>query len=82
MLFRLFQARHPVQQEGIIDENDNINSVPPSGMHFQTMVYEPAILRVEPSGEDLKLMSTAAGGILGVREKGEKRGVFYWRQIH
>jgi type IV pilus assembly protein PilY1 len=60
------------------DSQQNIQ-VAPTGIHYDTMLYSPSILWTPD--EEIKLMSTAAGGIVDLKEKAEKRGVFYWQQI-
>ena len=71
--------------DGLIDENDMImipgypDPVAVSGIHSPTMLYEPAILRA--GTQELKLMSTASGGIVTQREPAEERGMFYWREV-
>jgi hypothetical protein len=68
----------------MIDEQDQVlweeENLPPSGIHFPTLLYEPTILKA--GDQELKLMSTAAGGIVTQRERAEKQGMFYWREIH
>jgi hypothetical protein len=54
--------------------------VAPTGIWFPTMLYPPSILGIER--EEIKLMSTAAGGIVDVRETAEKKGVVYWLQLN
>jgi type IV pilus assembly protein PilY1 len=73
----------PTQQS---DDPDAPNYVPekiqvaPTGIWFPTMLYPPSILGIER--EEIKLMSTAAGGIVDVRETAEKKGVVYWLQLN
>jgi Tfp pilus tip-associated adhesin PilY1 len=54
-------------------------SVASSGLWFPTMLYPPSIVGIER--EEIKLMSTASGGIIDVREVAEKKGVIYWLQL-
>jgi type IV pilus assembly protein PilY1 len=73
-----------INEDGMIDEQDQVlweeENLPPSGIHFPTLLYEPTILKA--GDQELKLMSTAAGGIVTQRERAEKQGMFYWREIH
>jgi len=54
-------------------------TVASSGLWFPTMLYPPSIVGIERV--EIKLMSTAAGGIIDVREAAEKKGLIYWRQV-
>jgi len=62
------------------DDPDDWIFVAPTAIWYPTMVYTPTILDVGPETE-LKLMSTAAGGIINLIEEGEEKGLFYWRLI-
>ncbi len=72
-----------INEDGLINEQDQVlwgeDTIPPSGIHFPTLLYEPTILRA--GDQELKLMSTAAGGIVTQRERAEKHGMFYWREL-
>jgi type IV pilus assembly protein PilY1 len=80
---RPYSPQLDINEDGLIDENDKVSwnseNLPPSGLHSPTLLYEPTILRA--GDQELKLMSTAAGGIVTQRERGEGRGMFYWREI-
>jgi type IV pilus assembly protein PilY1 len=81
--------------DGIIDSHDLINIgspdkpiwVAPSGLiERQAMLYTPAILPLPPDPDggggkrDVKYFSTSRGTVQTVREKGEKIGMFYWKE--
>jgi type IV pilus assembly protein PilY1 len=53
--------------------------VAPTAIWYPTMIFTPSILALE--SEEIKLMSTAAGGIINLLEKGERKGIYYWKQI-
>ena len=90
---RLEDAQFDINNDRVVDEHDMIeieilNSigevvatimVAPSGIWFPTMLYPPSIIGIDR--EEIKLMSTAAGGIIDVREVAEQKGMVYWRQI-
>ena len=61
------------------DDPDDWIFVAPTAIWYPTMVYTPTILDVGET--ELKLMSTAAGGIINLIEQGEEKGLFYWRLI-
>ena len=64
----------------VLDDFETITiTVAPTGLWFPTMLYPPSILSTPD--EEIKLMSTAAGGIIDVRETAEEKGMFYWMQI-
>ena len=95
---RLSEAQFDINNDGVINAADLIEipnpeydadtnpdvpitiTVAPSGLWFPTMLYPPSIVGVER--EEIKLMSTAAGGIIDVREVAEKKGVVYWLQLN
>ena len=54
-------------------------TVAPTAIWYPTMVYTPTIVAMDE--EELKLMSTAAGSIIDLIEKGEEKGMFYWRMV-
>ena len=61
------------------DDPDRWIFVAPTAIWYPTMVYTPTILSMDET--ELKLMSTAAGGIINLIEQGEEKGMFYWRMI-
>ncbi|MBU0993775.1 MAG: PQQ-binding-like beta-propeller repeat protein [Proteobacteria bacterium] len=52
--------------------------VPPSRGHIP-MSFGPSFLGA--GDQEIKIMSTASGGIVTKREPGEQKGMFYWREI-
>jgi hypothetical protein len=53
--------------------------VAPTAIWYPSMIFTPSIL--EAGEEEIKLMSTSAGGIESLRERGERGGVYYWNQL-
>ena len=82
-----------INEDDVIDAQDKIEIpdlrpgaaegatiwVVPTGLWFPTMLYPPTILRA--GEEEIKLMSTAAGNVIDVRETAEQVGMYYWLQI-
>ena len=56
--------------------------VPPTGIQFDTMVFPPTFLRMPDDELETKYFSTSAGTILTLRERGEQRGMYYWKLIN
>jgi hypothetical protein len=89
---RLSAGQFDINDDAKIDEDDMITIpdpeggpddvllVPPTGIHYPVMMYPPKILRM-PDETETKYFSTAAGNIPMLRERGEKRGIYYWRQV-
>ena len=80
---RLTTPQLDINNDGVIDESDLINIggewLPPTGIHYPTMLYPPSIV---PAGEDeIKLMSTSSGQIIDIRETSERAGIIYWQQL-
>jgi type IV pilus assembly protein PilY1 len=61
-----------------IDGVDVEISVAPTGIHYPSVLYPPTILDAGDQRE-VKLMSTAAGGIVDLWESAENLGIYYWR---
>jgi len=61
------------------DDYDKYISVAPTSIWYSTMIFTPSIL--DAGDEEIKLMSTAAGGIIDLVEAGERKGIYYWKQI-
>jgi len=84
---RLSTPQFDINGDGEIDANDLITievegityTVPPTGLWYPTILYPPSILATPD--EEIKIMSTAAGSIIDVRETSEQEGIFYWYQI-
>jgi VCBS repeat-containing protein len=84
---RLTTPQFDINDDDIIDANDLITielegvtyTVAPTGLWYPTILYPPSIL--DTPNEEIKFMSTAAGGIIDIRETGEQEGIFYWYQI-
>jgi type IV pilus assembly protein PilY1 len=92
---RVTKAQLDINADGVVDEKDLVKIerpgwsgadddpdrwifVAPTAIWYPTMVYTPTILSM---GEiELKLMSTAAGGIINLIEESEEKGMFYWRK--
>jgi len=53
--------------------------VAPTSIWYSTMIFTPSIL--DAGDEEIKLMSTAAGGIVDLVERGERKGIYFWKQI-
>jgi type IV pilus assembly protein PilY1 len=83
-----------INGDGLIDLNDMIRItvtnpdgtggdidilVEPTGIMYPEMIYPPKIMR-HPDDTETKYFSTAAGNIEMLREQGETRGIYYWRQ--
>ena len=83
-----------INGDGLIDLNDMIRItvanpdgtggdidilVSPTGIMYPEMIYPPKIMR-HPDDTETKYFSTAAGNIERLREQGETRGIYYWRQ--
>jgi type IV pilus assembly protein PilY1 len=64
-----------------IDGTDVDILVAPTGIHYPAVLYPPTIL---DGGEtrEVKLMSTAAGGIVDLWESAENLGIYYWRHTN
>ncbi|WP_163336836.1 PilC/PilY family type IV pilus protein [Desulfopila sp. IMCC35008] len=87
---RLDYAVYDIDGDGDVDEDDMVmiyengegDEGPPSDVGEEGRIFNPAILEdpLNP-GTEIKLMSTSTGKITTVREKAEKRGVYYWQQI-
>jgi type IV pilus assembly protein PilY1 len=92
---RVVKAQLDINADGVIDDKDLVKIakpgvtnpdpdnpddwifVAPTAIWYPTMVYTPTILSIDET--ELKLMSTAAGGIINLIEQGEEKGMFYWR---
>ena len=95
---RLVSPQFDINNDGVIDENDMIqirnpawysdpslpefNDVAPTGIKFDTMVFPPTFLRMPDDELETKYFSTSAGTFLTLRERGEQRGMYYWRMIN
>jgi VCBS repeat-containing protein len=90
---RLEEAQFDINNDKLINDADLLTitvtidgvdveiSVAPTGIHYPSVLYPPTILDGGETGE-LKLMSTAAGGIVDLWESAENLGIYYWRQAH
>lgn len=76
-----------LNQDGELDSKDMMTlalpdgttvSVPATGVFYPNMVYPPSIMNAG-DGTEIKYLSTAAGSITTVRERAEKKGIFYYR---
>ncbi|UCG13138.1 MAG: PQQ-binding-like beta-propeller repeat protein [Deltaproteobacteria bacterium] len=84
---RLDKPHLDINGDGTIDDNDLINIgtpedpvwVAPSGLERQGKLYPPVILRMPGGREEMKYFSTTTGTIEMVKEKAERRGLYYWR---
>lgn len=84
---RLTEPQFDLNNDGVINSSDMITitvggvpiTVPPTGILFPAMIYEPIILR--QNDREMKYFSTSAGNIIMLRERAERRGLFYWREI-
>ena len=95
---RLVTPQFDINNDGVIDENDLIQiknpdwyadptlpeyiDVVPTGIQFDTMVFPPTFLRMPDDELETKYFSTSAGTILTLRERGEQRGMYYWKLIN
>ena len=85
---RLDEAQFDINGDKLINENDLIAIiipgypdpvlVPPTGIRYPTVLYPPTILDAG-RGREVKLMSTAAGGIVDLWESAENLGIYYWK---
>ena len=93
---RLATAQFDINNDGVVDENDLLQIanpnwgqpgedqwlyIPPTGIEFDTMMFPPTFLRMPDDKLETKYFSTSLGTIVTLREKGEQRGMYYWRQI-
>jgi type IV pilus assembly protein PilY1 len=87
---RMNDAVLDINDDHIIDEDDMIEIpdpedstviilVAPTGIHYNTMIYPPSILKSDEV-ED-KYFSTAAGGIEIATETTQETGMLFWRHI-
>ncbi len=87
---RMSGAQFDINDDGKIDANDMISIpdpndptkeilVAPTGIKYPEMIYPPKIMR-HPDNTETKYFSTASGSIEMLREEGEQRGIFYWRE--
>ena len=91
---RMGSAQFDINDDGRIDSGDMITitipdpnnpdttidiQVPPSGIKYPEMIYPPKIMRL-PDGTETKYFSTSSGSTQMLREEGETRGIFYWRE--
>ena len=86
---RLTKAQFDLNNDGVIDDNDLITieispgvfiTVAPTSIGYDQDTYAPTILTGQ-GGQEVKLMSTAAGGIQTLIEQGEQIGTYYWLQF-
>ena len=93
---RLTEPQFDYNQDGILDERDLLKIenpewtdgsdvdryiyVAPTAIWYPTMVFNPTIMAVQ-NREEIKLMSTAAGSIIDLMERGEDVGLVYWREV-
>ena len=90
---RLEEAQFDINNDKMINDADlltitvNIDGVDveirvaPTGIHYPSVLYPPTILDAGETRE-VKLMSTASGGIVDLWETAENLGIYYWRQAH
>ncbi|MFH2220519.1 MAG: PilC/PilY family type IV pilus protein [Pseudomonadota bacterium] len=50
-----------------------------SGLHFDTMLFPPSILKTET--KTIKILSTSGGGIVVIDNALDPEGIYYWRHI-
>ncbi len=87
---RYQQAIYDINNDGKIDETDAVmiyeNSELvvgyPSDVGVEGQAFNPVIL-TDPNDPEVewKIMSTSDGAVTTVKEKAERRGVYYWHQI-
>jgi type IV pilus assembly protein PilY1 len=75
----LIKIQDPKWQEGVDPDSEKFIYVAPTAIYYPTMIFTPSILSLDET--ELKLMSTAAGGIIDLIEQGERKGIYYWKQI-
>ena len=90
---RLEEAQFDINNDKMINDADLLTitvtidgvdveiQVAPTGIHYPSVLYPPTILNAGETRE-VKLMSTAAGGIVDLWEAAENLGIYYWRQAH
>jgi type IV pilus assembly protein PilY1 len=90
---RLEEAQFDINNDKMINDADLLTitvtidgvdveiRVAPTGIHYPSVLYPPTILDAGETRE-VKLMSTAAGGIVDLWEAAENLGIYYWRQAH
>ena len=84
---RLDDAQFDIDGDGDIDDDDLINIgtegdpewVAPTGIKYPTMIHEPIIVKLDED-RDVKYSSDATGGIQVTKEKGERIGIYNWRE--
>jgi type IV pilus assembly protein PilY1 len=80
-----------INGDAVIDEQDMMEiadtenpgetiHVAPTGIDYPSMIYTPQVLRM-PDKTEMKYFSSAAANIVTLRERGEKRGLYYWRHL-
>jgi type IV pilus assembly protein PilY1 len=84
---RLTKPQFDINNDGVIDDNDmftiTVNgetiTVPPTGIKYTGMIYEPIVLW--QGAWETKYFSTSRGEIIMLKEAAERRGINYWREI-
>ena len=67
-----------VDEDGTLDENDEVGGDYPTGKEFTTIVHDPVFLRLPDNELEFKYFSTAQGTIERVREPADYLGIYYW----
>lgn len=71
-----------VKTDGTLNDDDLItdDKLGASAVHYNTLLYPPSSA-VGDDNSETKYMSTGGGNIVGMKDKGEKLGVYYWRSF-
>jgi type IV pilus assembly protein PilY1 len=87
---RLKKPAFDANDDGIIDEKDIVEipdpatgdliPLPPSGIGYDSMLYEPIILNDPPI--EIKYFSSATGNIVMLYEQPERIGYGAWREVY
>jgi len=75
---RLSRSHFDVNVDNVIDDQDKIAGIPPSGIRFEGQLQTPAILMLG-GGKEKLYMSSSRAKIEEMVEVAPRLGVYYWR---